>query len=105
MKELMKLRTFARSMRNTPPVPPQVPFRPNEVTPPTTIELPTKLGPPESPKQVPPVEAVPQDRPGPVLLDLPKDVQMGIMPEEVDDSPREQVHRHRCAREQHRVDP
>src|SRR5207247_1207738 len=30
-------------------------------------------------------------RPGPVLIDLPKDVQVGIMPEEVDDTPREHI--------------
>ena len=31
---------------------------PYEVTPPMTLELPMKLGPPESPKQVPPVWAL-----------------------------------------------
>src|SRR5207247_1442210 len=30
-------------------------------------------------------------RPGPVLIDLPKDVQVGNMPEEVDDTPREHI--------------
>jgi acetolactate synthase-1/2/3 large subunit len=30
-------------------------------------------------------------RPGPVLVDLPKDVQAAIMPEEVDDTPREHI--------------
>jgi acetolactate synthase-1/2/3 large subunit len=30
-------------------------------------------------------------RPGPVLIDLPKDISAGIMPEEVDDSPREHI--------------
>jgi len=33
MNELMKLRTFARSRRNTPPVAAQLPLMPNEVTP------------------------------------------------------------------------
>src|SRR5207244_6790324 len=53
-----KSSTFVRSRRNTPPVPPHVPFSPNEVTPPITLLDPTKLGPPESPKQVPPVDAL-----------------------------------------------
>ena len=39
------------STRYTPPVPPQLPFFPYEVTPPTTFESPMKVGPPESPKQ------------------------------------------------------
>ena len=43
-------------MRKTPPVPAQLPLRPKEVTPATTLLSPRKLGPPESPKQVPPVE-------------------------------------------------
>src|SRR5215218_10462672 len=30
-------------------------------------------------------------RPGPVLIDLPKDVQVAIMPDEVDDTPREHI--------------
>src|SRR5271168_4457336 len=30
-------------------------------------------------------------RPGPVLVDLPKDVQVAIMPDEVDDTPREHI--------------
>src|SRR5438874_2184000 len=30
-------------------------------------------------------------RPGPVLIDLPKDVQVAAMPEEVDDTPREHI--------------
>jgi acetolactate synthase-1/2/3 large subunit len=30
-------------------------------------------------------------RPGPVLIDLPKDISAGIMPEEVDDTPREHI--------------
>src|SRR6058998_3962705 len=30
-------------------------------------------------------------RPGPVLIDLPKDIQVAAMPEEVDDSPREHI--------------
>src|SRR4051812_1071110 len=30
-------------------------------------------------------------RPGPVLIDLPKDVQVAVMPDEVDDSPREHI--------------
>jgi acetolactate synthase-1/2/3 large subunit len=30
-------------------------------------------------------------RPGPVLIDLPKDVQVAIMPDDVDDSPREHI--------------
>ena len=34
-------------------------------------------------------------RPGPVLIDLPKDVSAGIMPEEVDDTPREHIVRKR----------
>src|SRR6058998_2128658 len=38
-----------------PPVPAQVRFRPNEVTPARTFEPPRKFGPPESPKQVPPL--------------------------------------------------
>ncbi len=42
-------------MRKTPPVPAQLPFTPNDVTPATTFESARKLGPPESPKQVPPV--------------------------------------------------
>ena len=45
-------------MRNTPPVPAQVPLRPNDVTPAMTFELPRKFGPPESPKHVPPVLAL-----------------------------------------------
>src|SRR5437763_14115121 len=53
-----KSSTFCRSRRNTPPVPPHVPFSPNDVTPPITLLVPTKLGPPESPKQVPPVDAL-----------------------------------------------
>ena len=36
-------------------MPPQLPLRPNDVTPPTTLDVPMKFGPPESPKQVPPV--------------------------------------------------
>ena len=36
-------------------MPPHVPLIPNEVTPPITLEVPMKFGPPESPKQVPPV--------------------------------------------------
>ena len=47
-----------RSTRNTPPVPAQLPLIPNEVTPPITSESPMKFGPPESPKQVPPVLAL-----------------------------------------------
>src|SRR3954466_11171556 len=34
-------------------------------------------------------------RPGPVLIDLPKDVQVAAMPEEVDDTPREHILRRR----------
>src|SRR5437867_2808364 len=34
-------------------------------------------------------------RPGPVLIDLPKDVQVAAMPEEVDDTPREHITRRR----------
>src|SRR5438067_8939913 len=30
-------------------------------------------------------------RPGPVLIDLPKDVQVAVMPDEVDDTPREHI--------------
>ncbi len=54
----MKLRTSWRSVRNTPPVPAQLPLTPNEVMPATTLVSPRKLGPPESPKQVPPVFAL-----------------------------------------------
>ena len=43
------------SSRNTPPVPPHVPLSPNDVTPATTLLVPRKFGPPESPKHVPPV--------------------------------------------------
>jgi hypothetical protein len=43
-------------MRDTPPVPAQLPFMPKDVTPATTFESPREFGPPESPKQVPPVE-------------------------------------------------
>ena len=35
-----------------------MPLSPNEVTPATTFDVPTKFGPPESPKQVPPVEVL-----------------------------------------------
>src|SRR3989442_10981466 len=35
-----KSSTFSRSMRNTPPVPPHVPFNPNEVTPAITLLVP-----------------------------------------------------------------
>jgi hypothetical protein len=61
-------RSSARSTRYTPPVPAQLPLRPNEVTPPTTRLLPMKFGPPESPKQVPPVWALFDNRsePSPV---------------------------------------
>jgi len=49
-------------MRKTPPVPAQLPLMPNDVTPATTLvsrsPAPRKLGPPESPKQVPPVPRV-----------------------------------------------
>jgi hypothetical protein len=50
--------TSARSTRNTPPVPAQLPLRPNEVTPATTLLVPRKFGPPEALKQVPPVWAL-----------------------------------------------
>ena len=55
VKASTKSWTFSRSIRKTPPVPAQLPFNPNEVTPATTLLSPKKLGPPESPKQVPPV--------------------------------------------------
>src|SRR5437762_11158095 len=58
MKSLMNACTSARARRNTPPVPPHEPFRPNEVTPATTMLSPRKFGPPESPKQVPPLAAL-----------------------------------------------
>ena len=51
----MKSRTSSRSIRKTLPVPAQFPLRPKEVTPATTLLSPRKLGPPESPKHVPPV--------------------------------------------------
>ena len=41
-----------------PPCPPQVGFLPYDVTPAITSVSPTKFGPPESPKQVPPVLAL-----------------------------------------------
>ena len=50
-----KFRSSSRSTRYTPPVPAQLPLRPYDVTPATTFVSPMKLGPPESPKQVPPV--------------------------------------------------
>ena len=56
MNDFTKSSTSRLSRRNTPPVPPHVPLRPNEVTPATTLLVPRKFGPPESPKQVPPVE-------------------------------------------------
>ena len=43
------------SILNTPPVPAQFPLIPKDVTPAMTLLFPRKLGPPESPKQVPPV--------------------------------------------------
>ena len=52
---LTKSRTFCLSMRKTPPVPAHFGFIPNDVTPATMLLSPRKLGPPESPKQVPPV--------------------------------------------------
>src|SRR4030042_716844 len=53
-----KSSTSCRSVRNTPPVPPQVLFMPNEVIPATMFVSPRKFGPPESPKHVPPLLAL-----------------------------------------------
>ena len=60
--------TSGRSTRKTPPVPPHVPLIPNDVTPAMTLLEPRKFGPPESPKQVPPVDALfdSSSYPGPV---------------------------------------
>jgi len=57
-KEATKSRLQLRSMRKTPPVPAQLPLRPNDVTPATMFVSRRKFGPPESPKHVPPVDAL-----------------------------------------------